>query len=315
MLDFSSNLGAMEQFSGCDGRLFKLIARLGRLNLLAQGRPVRGQNSTQQTQQPAPTHRATFQSPRKRNNFGKVGANKSLSAADYANIDGNGWGTPIISSDEEDAGNWEGESGFVMDDRVEFWAEWHDVRCRLQSFQMDLPNIPSATSPNVPTDPTELEIGQRDMIHINESFRCSALLYTERLGYPLRPSSHHSLQQLVAEALYHITSLAIDSCVNKFLLWPLFIIGTECVDERHRDIIRNRCIEVQKESGFYNNISSLEVLEKVWEEAGSNAYRSEDHEIRARRRDSEEAVRTGRYGQAFRWRKAMDRVDGEYIVI
>merc|ERR1712080_82477 len=41
MLHYSSNLGALEQFSGCDGRLFKLIARLGRLNLLSQDRPVR----------------------------------------------------------------------------------------------------------------------------------------------------------------------------------------------------------------------------------------------------------------------------------
>ena len=44
MLDYSANLGALEQFSGCDGRLFKLIARLGRLNLLSQGRPVRRQS-------------------------------------------------------------------------------------------------------------------------------------------------------------------------------------------------------------------------------------------------------------------------------
>jgi len=118
----------------------------------------------------------------------------------------------------------------------------------------------------------------------------------------------------VADGLYHITSLPIDSCVNKFLLWPLFIIGTECIDESHRDIIRRRCIEVQKESGFFNNISTLEVLERVWMEAGSIIYSGDAEEVRARRRDSE-ASRSGRFGQAFRWRKAMDRVDGEYIVI
>jgi len=152
------------------------------------------------------------------------------------------------------------------------------------------------------------------MLHINESFRYSALLYTERLGSPLLPSSHPNFQKYVSNALFHITALEITSCVNKFLLWPLFIVGTECVDEGHRNIIRARCVEVQKESGFWNNISGLDVLEKVWKEVGNNVQGMEAAEIKARRRDSA-AGRTGRYGQAFRWRKAMDRVDGEYILI
>lgn len=76
---------------------------------------------------------------------------------------------------------------------------------------------------------------------------------------------------------------------------------------------------MQIESGFWNNISGLDVLEKVWQELGNNAPGGgagmmEAAEIKARRRDSE-AGRTGRYGQALRWRKAMSRVDGEYILI
>jgi hypothetical protein len=73
---------------------------------------------------------------------------------------------------------------------------------------------------------------------------------------------------------------------------------------------------VQIESGFYNNLSSLEVLERVWKEAGPNVMGMgmEAAEVHARRRDSAQP-RMGRYGCAFRWRKAMDRVDGEYIVI
>ena len=312
MLDLSANLGAMEQFSGCDGRLFKMIARLGRLNLLAQGRPVRSHSNDQQTPRPACLHKPTVSSMRKKKPSTKVRANKSLSVADYENIDGNGWGTPIISSDEDADGS-EDEQCIVSDERTDFWSEWHDIRGRLQSWQMDIPNIPSATSPNVPRDPAELEAGQRDLIHINESYRCAALLYTERLGHPLLPSSHSQFQQLVAEALYHFTALAPDSCVTKFLLWPLFITGTECVDENHRDFIRGRCRLIMDESGFFNNISSLEVLERVWMD-GINMHSSDAEEVRARRRDSE-ASRSGLYGQAFRWRKAMDRVDGEYIVI
>ncbi|KAF2214794.1 hypothetical protein CERZMDRAFT_90214 [Cercospora zeae-maydis SCOH1-5] len=303
MLDYSSNLGALEHFSGCDGRLFKLIARLGRLSLLAQGRPVRSQNHMPR---PPPTHHAPL---RKRSSSSR---NRSPFYSD--NLD-SGWATPIISSDDEMAGSPE-EGVFTSnssypDSRAEFWSEWNDIRARLTAWQMD---TASARQNTPPLDSREMELGQRDLLHINESFRYSALLYTERLGSPLLPSSHPNFQKYVSNALFHITALDITSCVNKFLLWPLFIVGTECVDEGHRNIIRARCIEVQIESGFWNNISGLDVLEKVWRELGNNGQGMEAAEIKARRRDSE-AGRTGRYGQALRWRKAMSRVDGEYILI
>jgi len=41
MMDLSANLGAMEHHAVYEERLFKLIARLGRLNPLRQHRPVR----------------------------------------------------------------------------------------------------------------------------------------------------------------------------------------------------------------------------------------------------------------------------------
>ncbi|KAK5116404.1 hypothetical protein LTR62_007951 [Meristemomyces frigidus] len=334
MLDFSANLGALEQFSGCDGRLFKIIARLGRLNLLAQGRPVRRNGRSDGATRPPALHRPTSRYGRKKRPTAKAMANRSLSPSDYENMDGNGWGTPILSSDEDADGSADEE--VTEDDRKEFWAEWKEVRTRLQVWQMDPTAIPTS-SPNVPTDPAQLEANHRDLIHINESFRFSALLYIERLANPLLPSSHPQFQILVSEALTHISSLSVTSCVNKFLLWPLFITGTECVDPTHRDVVRSRCIEIQRESGFFNNISGLEVLERVWEEVGQNVAGMEGEEVRARRRDSEAVSYMGwgrvgggvgvasayrgtgmrpRYGgQAFRWRKAMDRVDGEYIVI
>ncbi|EME88938.1 uncharacterized protein MYCFIDRAFT_10858, partial [Pseudocercospora fijiensis CIRAD86] len=312
MLDYGSGLGALEQFSGCDGRLFKLIARLGRLNLLAQGRAVRPQGSVDRMPRPPSTHKAHTPSFKKR----KLPA-KTLHIIDCERIDGNGWGSPITSSDEEDNASshrlheLHHSTTSDPDHRQEFWSEWNDIRARLQAWTMATYSVPP---PSESTSAQDFELGRRDMLHINESFRYSALLYTERLGSPLLPSSHPTFQQYVSAGLQHMTALEITSCVNKFLLWPLFIIGTECVDEQHRNVIRERCIEVQKESGFWNNISGLEVLEKVWREVGNNVQGMEAAEIKARRRDSE-AGRTGRHGQAFRWRKAMDRIDGEYIVI
>ncbi|KAI7618463.1 hypothetical protein KC346_g4998 [Hortaea werneckii] len=311
MLDFSANLGALEQFSGCDGRLFKLIARLGRLNLLAQGRPVRSSNGVDRR----PTIFRQW-SKDSRSVSAKKRGNRLLSPSDYDRVDGNGWGTPIISSSDEDAdGTEDGSVGHedFPDHRKEFWEERNEVRSRLQLWEMDTSVIPPAS------DPSQLDAGQRDLVHINECFRYSALLYTERLSNPILPSSHRQFQDLVSQTLCHITALPVTSCVNKFLLWPLFITGTECVDAVHRSIIRTRCIEIQRESGFFNNISGLEVLEKVWKEypashPHASTIASDEEEVKARRRDSVEQTGS-EYGQAFRWRRAMERKDGEYIVI
>lgn len=310
MLDFNANLGAMEQFSGCDGRLFKLIARLGRLNLLAQGRPVRNQSAGGAQQPPRPFFR-----PAQSNSYWRKPSSNnrlaSLNPSDYANLDGNGWGTPITptSSSDDDADGSADEAPTTLpslsDPRTDFWAEWTDTLTRLEEWRMPPSSTPQQTSSQT-----------SDLSHINESFRHAALLYLTRLAHPLLPSSHPHFQSRVAVALAHITALEITSCVNKFLLWPLFIIGTECVDEAHREIVRTRCRDVAEESGFYNNMSSLAVLEKVWREVGRNVRGAEAEEVVKRRRDSEVGgLRPGRFGQAFRWRKAMDRVDGEYIVI
>lgn len=311
MLDYSANLGALEQFSGCDGRLFKLIARLGRLNLLSQDRPVRGSQTTT-------NKRKSSSRPADPREMHKRFKPRPFNPADFDRLDGNGWGAPISDSDDEATTSLNAEHDKDADTRHEFWTEWHDIRSRLQSWSMDYSSIPAPPSPTggqssaSPSNPLGPE--QRDLVHINESFRSSALLYTERLASPHLPSSAPCFQNLVSQALFHITALSITSCVNKFLLWPLFIIGTECVDEGHRANVRQRCVEIQRESGFFNNLSVLEVLERVWRETGTGMEGGEVEEVRRRRRDSISA-KGGRYGQAFRWRRAMDRVDGEYIIV
>ncbi|KAF2157421.1 hypothetical protein K461DRAFT_273597 [Myriangium duriaei CBS 260.36] len=292
MLDFSTDLGALEEFSGCDGRLFKLIARLGRLNLLAQQRPVRSKDGSMSSYQNEWRRTANRMKPR------------ALNPDDFYHLDGNGWSTPLDDYND-DLFN---PASIYPDHRTEFWVEWHDIRSRLQSWSMDYSAIPG------PSGGSEGGLGpeQRDLVHINESFRSSALLYTERLANPDLPSHTANFQQLVAQGLFHITALSITSCVNKFLLWPLFIIGTECVEAQHRATIRARCVEVQRESGFFNNLSVLEVLERAWRDPVV----------------ADNTVPTPRFGagpaqcppdapprQPFRWRNAMSRVDGEYIVV
>jgi hypothetical protein len=280
MMNLTANLGALEHHSGCEGRLFKLIARLGRLNLLSQNRPVRDNDDTPQS---SPR-------PKKMNDFYSF---------NFDNVDGNGWGTPIVEFQDPFASARE-------DPRSPFWVEWNDVRVRLQEWEFGAPGENAADNCEASSSTLAMSPNEAALLHISESFRYAALLYTERLAHPALPAGALNFQNLVAQGLFHISQIGITSCVNKFLLWPLFIVGTECVDPEHRAVVRQRCVEIQRESGFFNNLSGLEVLERVWQD--------DDEWVDGDMQGS----RQGPFGtpqQAFRWRKAMDRVDGEYIVI
>lgn len=253
---------ALENLAGCDGRLFSTIAKLGRLNLLSQGKAVVGSPSTKPSPKPRP---------------------QEYYSMNYSRIDGNGWSTPDDSPFPDHS-----------DGRTQFWTEWQDIRQKLQEWSLHSPSLPP------PKHTLALEVNRLDLMNISESFRFSALLYTERLAYPNLPSSAERFQQLVSQALYYISQVKSDV----YLLWPLFITGTECVEEAHRGLIRQRCLDIQKDSGFFNNISGLELLEKVW--------RDDDRERKVAEM-SGAIVTNGCKG--FKWRRAMEKVDGEYIVI
>ena len=273
MSKISGDEWALENLAGCDGRLFRTIAKLGRLNLLSQNKPVANgspRSSPSSKIQPFP----------------------SPSVSDYYSMnnnrfDGNGWSTLP-----------EAELPIGIDTRGQFWKEWTDIRQHLHEWQLEGTVQASTESANP-------HIDHQDLLHISESFRYSALLYTERLAYPQLPSAHQNFQALVTQALYHISNVKSDV----FLLWPLFITGTECVSEQGRFLIRERCLDIQKDSGFFNNLSGLELLEKVWRDD----YDGGEDGV------SGMQPMTGlgpvEYSQGFKWRKAMEKVDGEYIVV
>lgn len=279
MAAFSGNEWALENLAGCDGQLFKIIAKLGRLNMLSQGRQVESWDS----------YRPPLMTCRRAS---------SISKQDYYSMnrnrfDGNGWAN--LLEDEELITDHD-------DSRVQFWKEWSQIRTELQDWALESP----ATSNPLSASTVLPNIDHGDLLHISESFRHSALIYTERLAYPHLPSLHPNFQNLVAQAIYHMTSVKSDV----FLLWPLFITGTECVDEHHRSLIRQRCLHIQKDSGFFNNISVLELLEKIWRDNKHGQQEGIKKELNANGTENRTAC-----GQKFRWRKAMERPDGEYIVI
>ncbi|KAH8679667.1 fungal-specific transcription factor domain-containing protein [Tricladium varicosporioides] len=272
---------ALENVAGCDSLLFKTIARLGRLNMLSQHRPVLDELAP-----PPVAQRPPPPQPRPRL------AGQAL--VDFYNLhahnfDGNGFASTL---DDDAAFSLLTTSASHDDLRTTFWTEWKAARHALQEWEFDPARLVS-TLPATPS-PTQL----RDFGYISEAFRYAALLYTERLACPSLPSSHLNFQNLVSQVLYYVTSLEQGSGAEKFLLWPLFISGSECVNELQQSIVRAKCREIMGRSGYLNNLAGLEVLEKLWQEKEDGSTREKDS-----------------FGGPFRWTKFMEGVEGEWIMV
>ena len=265
LLDLSCLLDeewALENLAGCDGKLFKVIAKLGRLNILSQNAMAEGTPITASCNVPVTADRFTL-----RDTFGSIGFSASVPSAQSQ--------TPLH---------------IYPDVCTQYGREWHHTRNSLLSWTLDF----SPFGSGIPDVPELTQDQQLDLLNISESFRYSALIYMERLALPTVPSSDPGIQAWVRKALHFIELVRSDV----YLLWPLFVTGSECVSESDRHIIRQRCLDIQKDSGFSNNASCLQLLERIWV---SNPGAS--------------GTLNPPYG--FRWRAVMKPSipGGEYIVV
>ncbi|KFY35481.1 hypothetical protein V494_05872 [Pseudogymnoascus sp. VKM F-4513 (FW-928)] len=263
---------ALENLAGCDGKLFATIASLGRLNLLAQNRPVL--DPLQSTHTPPTLNPPPQTSTPILTEFYKQYAQQFPSSTTTSYIEPPP--TPPPSSDP----------------RIQFWTEWRTTRHALQTWTFSPSTLLASLHPLVPS-PNQI----RDFGYVSEAFRHAALLYTERLAAPHLPTGHITMQQHVSQVLFYVTSLgdgAGEGCdaMGKFLLWPLFIAGSEAVGEVERNVVRERCRGIARRGGYGNNQAGLEVLERIWGESEGLTR----HEV-------------------FAWEKWMREVDGEFIVV
>ncbi|KAJ5098617.1 Protein of unknown function DUF3468 [Penicillium argentinense] len=308
----------LENLAGCDGRLFKLISQLGRLNLLSQ-------DQEPNLSKPADVSVPTASLPP---NMLFPGWDTVTPTTVPGSIAGPDFGfampTPPQSSDQS-----------RKPSSPAFWTEWFSLRQRLESWRFDPPaeasfptpppsasdNFPPSSSSNFTPTFTPAPAPKsgsyyvahenlQDVYQISECFRHAALLYCERLAEPSLPSRHPRIQHLVHLAMHCLCAVQSDV----YLLWPLFIVGSECVQANHREAIRHRCKDISKDSGFVNNLSCLELLERIWadhsDESSFPIYPSELGPPPPL--DGSEATST----HAFRWSRVMQakRGDGEYMV-
>lgn len=288
---------ALDNLAGFDGKLFKIIATLGRLNLLSQRRPVLDPLRPRSSSIRAGAHPRPRLAGQALVDYYKYNSTK---------FDGNGFASTIDDHDTEHFSAFSGASSPVAessgdDARPLFWAEWSTTRSLLQTWEFS-PSTLAAAIP-VPCNQTLT----RDFAYVSEAFRYAALLYIERLACPNLPSSHLNFQNLVSQVLFFVEALGQGQVIGgnregskmeKFLLWPLFVAGSECVSDLHKDIIRARCRNLSGRSGYGNNFAGLDVLEKIWKE---------------NEREGDAAKPSG--SGPFRWTPFMDGMEGEYIMV
>lgn len=243
-----------ENLVGCDRELFKTVIKLGRLNVLSQHRPVQNLLSSSLSRGAVPNESSMGLG-------GKSGHHGHHLSADVFSASRFDTGVFSATIDEEEFMPSSTLSPPAYDDyRSTFWREWKDARIALQSWEFD----PQRIVPSLPgqSPPTSAQV--RDLASLSEAFRYAALLYTERLASPNVPCGHNNFRNLVSQVVYYATSLEAGSSAEKFLLWPLFVAGSECVNEMQQGIVRSKCRDIMTRSGYMNNLAALDVLERLW---------------------------------------------------
>ncbi|PNY25994.1 Uncharacterized protein TCAP_04071 [Tolypocladium capitatum] len=266
-------LGA-ENLMGCERELFGTISKLGRLNLLSQHRPVQNMAASPRRSPEASQSQGMAASPMSQPYRDGMGNMHSQQLSDMYQMpshrfDGNGFGTTL--DDDEILASAMCTSAAFDDRRSLFWREWKDARLALRNWQFDA----AAVAASLPGSPSPAQI--RDLGSLSEAFRYAALLYTERLAAPGTPSSHTNFQNLVSQVVYYATSLDTGSTAEKFLLWPLFVAGSECVSELQQNIVRTKCRDMMSRSGYMNNLWALDILEKLWAGDLKSGAELQDH--------------------------------------
>jgi hypothetical protein len=182
------------------------------------------------------------------------------------------------------------------------------------SYSMSPPPPPSAGSPRRKSSKAHEAVEINHWLHASNVYRYAAILYIDRLAYPHLPSSHSIFQNTVREVLDHVNCIS-NSRLGHRLLWPLFITGTECVVDAHRNMIRERCVEMQRECGFFNKVSGLDVLEKIWSEDIIEEDRGHlgNGMFAGAKKMGNISPSVG--GRGLRWRKVTGHEDAEYLMI
>jgi hypothetical protein len=141
--------------------------------------------------------------------------------------------------------------GVELDHSSSFWSPLRQVHARLNSF---------ASHPNFHSQEADPIV----VAHLADVFKHAAAIYAERQSTPSSEiASSGMIQRLVAGALCSIITIPANSSISQFLIWPLLIIASECVDPADRETVRWR-VSASSSTLSLGTFTCADILLKVW---------------------------------------------------
>ena len=108
---------------------------------------------------------------------------------------------------------------------------------------------------------------KRDRFHCIEAWRHAILLYTCRVFTRQQdPAGLRMISHLARIILDHVRCISRKSFIQKQVLLPVFLAGSEVVDEQDRSFIREYCRHWSATARFYMFESTRFLLEDIWKD-------------------------------------------------
>lgn len=306
MIFESGDVWDLESLTGCDRDLFMRLASLGRINVLSQIPPKNGSYVSRSYTEEDDGESEPFRDE-------DDGRDEFWLAWNAIKRDLHDWRpTTIYAATPSRHQSTETHSvPPVKFDDTKFSGSGLSPSSSNYSMSPPPPSVGGSTKRK--SSRAHEAVENNHWLHASNVYRYAAILYIDRLAYPHLPSSHSIFQNTVREVLDHVNCIP-NSGLSHRLLWPLFITGTECVVDAHRDMIRERCMEMQRECGFFNKVSGFEVLEKIWsEDIIEEEGQLSDEMFAGAKRMGKVSQSIG--GRGLRWRKVTGQEDAEYLMV
>lgn len=157
---------------------------------------------------------------------------------------------------------------------------------RFASFRYDLVDeieeAISAWKNNESDDMGTVEIDDENSVHdAQDKFHCykawqfCLLLYIHRVfRWDRTQPPSPKIKMLARRTLDHIQSCRLSSLISKQVLLPIFLAGSEILDNGYCEMVGRYCREWHRKSGYQPFIHVLTLLESVWNQrraTGSNS--------------------------------------------
>lgn len=286
----------IESLTGCDRHLFLKISKLSRVNMLSQTAPS---NPSRRWFTSTEMEDDEWEEPVRNENDGRHDFWEAWRALREELVE---W-TPSVKFAAKSSRHRNSDAAAFSP------SSYQTVDSGFASLASSSPNSPTiqgfrngaCASPRKMSFKAQEAVENNHWLHASNVWRSAAILYLDRLAYPHLSSSHPVFQNTVRKVLDHMNCIPTTSGLSKLLFWPMFVVGSECVVDSHRAMVRQRCYEMHSASGFCSKIAGLNILEKIWD---SSEEILQDPEL-------DESMG----GRGLRWRRSMAAEDGEYLMI